>query len=739
MKRAGGALALLLAVQESAHGAAPPPDSYTGASATALATVQIVGVAPIAGLGLERRLLPYAVQSATGERIAEAQSGNLADFMARNLAGVNINDISGSPFQADITYRGFRASPVLGSAQGMSVYLDGVRINEPFGDVVNWDMLPEAALGSVLLVPGSNPLYGLNTLGGALALSGKSGISHPGFEADLSTSGFGRKRLDAAGGGAGAGGWHAFAGATVFDDAGWRDHSRGRLANLYARAGREAGRLSWHTTLLAGASRLRGNGLLPDAMAQDTLRAAYSHPDETRNRLLQGSAGLRWRIDPASEASALAYARSSRRDTVNGDVEFDDGELEGEFNTTGTRQRSQGASALLSMRRGAHRIDAGSTFDRSSISFAQHTQDGILSASREVAADPAAEREPGSSVVGSARAFGVFATDTWSIARATHLTASARYSHAKVGNTLTSVRGPQAPESFTYKKLNPALGVAHDLGAGLTLALNFAQGNRVPTVIELGCADPLQPCLLPVGLQSDPYLAQVVSRTVEAGARYARGGAAASVSLYRTVNRDDILFLSSGLTRLGYFANFERTRHQGFDAAASASAGPWSWRASYSYLDAAYDAAGSLFTGLRTVTVQRGTALAGLPRHTVKLALDWRAAPALRLGADLQALSSIGTQGNEDGLLADPDTGAAPQRADLRVRGHALLNLKASWEPAPGWELYARVNNVLDRRYASYGALARNLFSQAGVEGENSRFVAPGAPRAVTAGLRLRY
>ncbi len=738
MKRAGSALVLLLAAQEGAYAAASA-ETCGGAPGGALATVQIVGVAPIAGLGLDRKLLPYAVQSATDEQIGQAQGANLAEFMARNLAGVNIADISGSPFQADITYRGFRVSPVLGSAQGVSVYLDGVRINEAFGDVVNWDMLPEAALASVLLVPGSNPLYGLNTLGGALALTGKNGSSHPGFEADLSASDFGRKRIDLAQGAAGEGGWHGFAGATVFDDAGWRDHSRGRLAKLYAKAGKESARLGWSATLLAGASRLRGNGLLPDAMAQENPHAAYSHPDATRNRLLQGSANLRWRIDPATEASALAYARSSRRDTVNGDVELDDGELEGEFNSTGTRQRSQGASALLSMRRGVHRIDAGATFDRSSMSFAQHTQDGILSASREVAADPGAQREPGSSVVGSARAFGLFGTDTWRLGRATHLTASARYSYAKVGNTLTSARGPQAPESFTYRQLNPALGIAHDLAPGLTLSFNVAQGNRVPTVIELGCADPLQPCLLPVGLQSDPYLEQVIARTAEAGARYARGGATASVSLYRTVNRDDILFLSSGLTRLGYFANFERTRHQGVDAAASAAAGAWSWRASYSYLDAAYDAPGTLFTGLRTVAVQRGTPLAGLPRHTIKLALDWRAAPALHVGADLQALSPIGTQGNEDGLLSDPEAGLAPQSADLRVRGYALLNLTASWEAGSGWELYARVNNVLDRRHASYGAVARNLFSQAGVEGENSRFVAPGAPRTFTAGLRLRY
>ena len=122
-----------------------------------LAKVDIVGVSPLAGAGIERRLLPYLLQSATSERIADAHADSLADYLARYLDGVNVNAISGSPFQNDITYRGFRASPVLGAAQGLSVYFDGVRINEPFGDVVNWDMLPEAAIGGILLVPGANP------------------------------------------------------------------------------------------------------------------------------------------------------------------------------------------------------------------------------------------------------------------------------------------------------------------------------------------------------------------------------------------------------------------------------------------------------------------------------------------------------------------------------------------------------------------------------------------------------
>ncbi|MES2019380.1 MAG: TonB-dependent receptor [Pseudomonadota bacterium] len=693
MKPLARAVALALA----AHQGALAQDGQVAA----MASVEVVAAAPLAGLGIDRKLLPYVLQWASGEQIARGD--NLTDFMARNLTGVNVNEIAGSPFQNDITYRGFRASPVLGAAQGISVFLDGVRVNEPFGDVVNWDMLPEAAISNVLLVPGSNPVYGLNTLGGALALATKSGVGDPGLEAQLSTGSGGRKRVDLAYGASSAERWHSFLGATLFDEDGWRAHSQGQLANVFIKFGRDA----WSVSLLGARSRLRGNGLLPDAMYRQDRRSIYTFPDQTRNRLLQMAFNARLRIDDATVLTALAYARHSRRDTISGDVE-DEGE--GVLNTTSTRQSSQGASVLLSARRRVHQFDIGATFDRSSVTYAQFSQAGELTPQREVVAD--GENAPGAAVTGRARAFGLFAADTWTLAPGTHLTASARINAAQVTNTIRL----HARESFTYTGVYPSLGIVR--GA---LFANLAQGNRVPTVIELGCADPQQPCQLPVGLQSDPYLKQVVARTVEAGVR----GRRMSLSLYRTVNRDDILFLSAGTSHQGYFANFGRTRHQGVDASANVKRGSLALRASYSYLDAVYDTDGVLFSGARNVPIRRGTRIAGLPAHTLKLGADWQVTSNFKLGSDAQITSSMSTQGNEDELIAH-----------WRVGGHALLNLRASWEPAPRWELYARVNNLSDRRYESFGAVARNQFA---ADASNARFVAPGAPRSVAFGLRYRY
>jgi len=752
-------------------------DAVADPVAAGIPSVEIVGMAPTHGLGIDRQLLPYPVQVASDTALRKAGGENLAEFMARNLTGVNVNEVSGSPFQNDVTFRGFRASPVVGSAQGISVYLDGVRVNEAFGDVVHWDMLPEAAIGSLLLVSGANPLYGLNTLGGALALTTKSGLTHPGGEAEFSLTDKGRRRADLAYGFHNVEGWHGFAAATWFDDDGWRDHSDGRLANLLVKVGRTHGSTDWSATLLAGRSRLLGNGLLPDPLYGDDRRAVYTFPDTTRNRLTQGTFNVTHRFSADSELTAIAYVRNSRRDTVNGDVseDYDDYTEDceegfdnegspinpdacgltrdegaalhpGVLNTTSTRQRGKGVSAAFSTRRGTARIDAGATFDRSTSRYAQFEQEAFITPAREVIGDANEEREPSASVTGSARAAGVYVAGNWAATAATQITASARWNRARVANTLTNERGEQPAESFTYTRLNPSLGFVHALTPGTAVFANVGQGNRVPTVIELGCADPENPCRLPVGLQADPYLKQVIARTVEAGVRGKWQRGSYSLSLHRTVNRDDILFLSAP-SRQGYFANFERTRHQGLDLSLAHSVENVDLRFAYSYLQATYDADGELFTGARNVAITRGMRLAGLPRHSGKLALDWSPNVQWTLGAELHGVSSLVTQGNEDGLTEDAEPGEPAQRGDWRVRGHMLLGLRASWRPAPGWELFARVANVLDRRYETYGAVAPDLFPrgrllqphEGAADAGHTRFVAPGAPRTLVAGLRRTF
>ena len=758
--RAMGLLGLPLMLAPTLTQAQAEPLSAPAPAPAQLERVEVIGVSPLPGQGIDRNLLPYSTQVLKRDSIDAAQAVNSVDLLKRRVPGVQTNDVQGSPFQTDLTYRGYRASGLLGAGQGLSVYLDGVRVNEPFGDVVNFDLIPEFAVSSISLVPGANPAFGLNSLGGALSYQTYDGRTAPGFRGEVSGGSFGRKTASFSYGASSETGWNQYIAATVFDEDGWRDESDGQIGQMLAKIGHDDGTTSWSTSLLLGRSKLVGNGLVPAYSIDDgelekdlyfnNREAVYTYPDETKNKLVQLSVNLRHEIDASSSLSALVYVRNSDRDTINGDEAEEPPAVPGDpnaaFNTTKTTQTSYGTATSYSRVSGPHQWQVGASLDHSKVTYKQYEQPGFFNSSRGVL--PGDEpREISADVDGDSTTFGVYATDTWQIAPRTHLTGTVRYNRAKVSNQLstrdddTGVFEAKPDESFTYNSVNPAIGMAHRLESGPTLFGNIARNTRVPTVIELGCADPEEPCRLPAGLQADPYLDQVKSTTGEIGMRWPiTRDVNFNVAVFRTDNDDDILFNSTSVNgQLGYFDNFPKTRNQGVDMELSATLGTVDLSAAFSYLKATYEADGVLRQGERNVTVTPGTQIAGLPRQTLKLAGDWRVAEGITIGADMQAFSDSVVAGNEDGLLEDdePDDGKR-----LKIPGYAIFNLRASWKPSPGWELYASVNNVFDRRYENFGALAETIFNPDGsgpVDERDALFVAPGTPRAAFVGLRYRF
>ncbi|MEP9432942.1 TonB-dependent receptor [Xanthomonas euvesicatoria pv. euvesicatoria] len=744
-----------------------------------------VTATPIAGTTIDAAQLPYMVQSASNAELSRGRSNNLSDLLQRRFIGVDGNDVQGSAFQNDLTFHGFRASALPGASQGVSVYLDGVRFNEPFADIVSWDMLPEAAISAVTLMPGSNPLFGPNTLGGAVVLSTASGLTAPGLQGEASIGSGARKRLDASYGVAGADGWHGFVALTGFDENGWRAASEGRLGTVFGKVGKQGEQTDWSLSLLHGRSRLIGNGLLPDTRYTDEgpepglyradRRSVYTSPDLTRNRNTLLSVQLDHRFDADTALHALAYSKMGRRDTVNGDSGQDyeefveecasgyatDGSAldadcdvartdadtlhTGALNTTQMRQHAQGVALNLSMQWGAHALTTGATFDRGHVRYRQFARDGWVQPDRSVVADPATDRAFFSGVRGSTQTLGVFLADTWALDDATHLTAAVRWNHVVVDNVLsTADDGDRPRERFVYAKANPSLGLTRRLASAVTLYGSVAQNSRAPTAIELGCADPTQPCRVPTGLQADPRLEQIISRTYELGARWTpSANRNATLSVYPADNRDDILFLRAPDTQLGYFDNVGRTRYQGVDAALHLRSGDWQWSAGY-YLDATYRSDGQLLSGERVIALRPGLRIAALPRHNLKLGMEWQR-DALTLGVGVRAVSGRVASGNEDGQVDNAEEGqAAPERLDIGTAGYALVDLQARWTINARVSLFARIDKVFDRRYATYAAVAEDVFpdgelarpQDAPVETGPARFLAPGVPRQYLIGVR---
>ena len=738
--------------------ACPVPASAQQAT-TALPRVEVIGVTPVPGLGVPRDQIPGNVQSANDQKLRDAQSLNLPDFLATQMPSVTINEIQGNPYQLDVNYRGFSASPLLGTPQGLSVFLDGVRVNEPFGDVVNWDLIPRAALGSITLMPGSNPLFGLNTLGGAISLQTKSGLSHPGTEAELSAGSFRRLGAEMAHGQKLGADSHLFIAASAFREDGWRDASPSRVNQLYAKFGSRDGALRWDAGAAYARARLIGNGPTPESMLEQRREQVYTVPDETRNHALLVTLQAAYRLTDAQALNATAYVRRVDTDTLNGDLNdaFDPPLVPeaGVENRTTSRQRGEGLALQWSLANATHRLAVGFTHDRSRTNFEQTEAEGDLNPSRRVIPSEAAATN--ALLRGKSTTQSVFATDTWALTPDMHLTLSGRYNRTHV----VTIDNGRAQLGLTttldsdsrYNKVNPAVGLTLRVSPRATVYGGFSQGNRAPSPIELGCSDPANPCVLPNALQSDPPLNQVVARTLELGVRGTIGGVRWNATAFSTRNRDDILFISNALAA-GYFTNFGRTQRQGLELDAGGNFGSVDWGLGYSHLRATYESPACIVSGSNStsqtsancvgnneIEVRPGDRIPGLPPHSLKLKLDVRAMDTLRLGAQLVSHSSQFVRGNENNAHAADNVNFF---GSGKVSGFTVLNLTADWRFAPGWELLGRVNNVFDKRYAMGGLLAENAFDAAGTvqppaNWRNEQFVTPAAPRSAWVGVRWRY
>jgi len=216
---------------------------------TILPAVEVIANTPLPGIGQPRSEIAAPVQSARSRDIARSGALELGDFMNRTLGSVHVNEMQGNPFQMDVNYRGYTASPLLGTPQGLSVYMDGVRMNQPFGDVVSWDLIPRSAISSMSLMPGSNPLFGLNTLGGALSVQTKDGKSDPGTSLQVTAGSNARRAVEFEHGGFNDKGLNWYVNGNLFKERGWRDDSPTDVRQLFSKLGWRSGATDLKLTL----------------------------------------------------------------------------------------------------------------------------------------------------------------------------------------------------------------------------------------------------------------------------------------------------------------------------------------------------------------------------------------------------------------------------------------------------------------------------------------------------------
>ncbi|NKJ42051.1 TonB-dependent receptor [Novosphingobium sp. SG720] len=759
---------------------------------------------------------------------------SVAEHLARTAPGVTINEIQGNPLQPDVNYRGLTASPLLGTAQGLSVYLDGVRVNQPFGDVVSWDLIPTGALADVDLVSGAAPQFGRNALGGALVLRSKSGKTDPGVLVEASAGSFGRVTGSVAAGGVTGSGVDWFVTADHFREDGWRDLSPSRATRALAKLGWSDAASALSLTGHFADTNLNGNGLQEMRLLAADRRSIYTAPDNTRNRMgmvvLNGETSLAGGL----HLRGNAFWRHIRTTTYNGDVNDDalgenlyqpngaeqaaltaagytgfptSGETQantpfpkwrcianvllnsepnekcdGLVNRSQTRQSEWGAtleaSATLTSGPLRHDLTLGGSYVGSTAHFTQSTQFGYLLPDRTVVAvagpgafaDGTQDSENAYDARVDLRArstvLSAYALDHVALGQALSLDLAARYDRVAIRNrdAITPGGGTGSLDSSpVYQRVNPAVTLTGKASDGTTLSVAWSQASRAPSAVELGCSDPESPCRLPNALAGDPPLRQVVARTLElrldAGNRWGHVHA----SLFRTQSSDDILFVANDASGYGYFRNFGKTRRQGVELSADARLHRFTFSASYTLLDATYqsrevvngsgnsssDAEAPGFEG--NITIRRGDRIPLLARHTAKAAIGWEAANWLTINLDMVAVSGVYARGNENNAhQADGVYYLGPGKTDP----YAVFNLGVEARPHARLTVFATVRNLFDKDYATAAQLGATAFDGQGrvvsrpfagpvIDGErplvNSTFLAPGAPRSLQVGARLRF
>ena len=549
--------------------------------------VDVVAVSPLLGAPVNREIVAATVSVIASDELSTRGAASLSSGLNERLGAVSLEDTTTNIFQPTLRFRGFTASPLLGLPQGIAVYQNGVRINEPFGDTVQFDLVPQFAIDRLQLSAGAEPTFGLNALGGALAVRLKNGFDNQGFRAELSGGSF-ERFTGTAELGASRGPWAVYLGATRFDESGWRPASDSTVTQAVADLGYRSGRMDAGATVTFADTRLNGHGPVPVELLAVDRAAVFTFPDTTRNRLVLTQGRLNVVVSPTWSVQLTGYHRDLDRRTLNGDeAEFrvcdhdvlppgapvttlcagtgdDDGAGEpvaldaqavgdplvdvitGRFITTGdargdaafnrTTTRTQGYGAAVqtatttTVGNRNNVLLFGAAADLAQVDFTFNSEVGTLRDDRSVA---------GSGLF--AGIFGQAPDDLFNTAIDTENRAFGLYfsdtlslsdrTHLTVSGRYNDARiaildrlGTSLNGTHRFSRFNPAVGLVVQISDAASVFGRYAESNRAPTAAELSCADPDEPCRVPNAFVSDPPLEQAVARSVEGGARGRVGG-----------------------------------------------------------------------------------------------------------------------------------------------------------------------------------------------------------------------
>jgi iron complex outermembrane recepter protein len=778
LRRLSG-IAVLALVCVPAGAQQAPTDPTLSQPATSVPRIDIIGASPLLGSGIDRDTVPAETNVLKGNDLTRGGtliSPDVTRALNEEVGGVNLNSASGNPYQPTMFYHGFEASPLQGTPQGLAVYVNGIRFNSAFGDTVNFDLIPNLAIDEMNLV-GSNPVFGLNALGGAVNVQLKNGFTYHGGEISFHGGSFDTYAADFQYGKQ-SGNTAVYVAASGIHSGGWRDEQSSDIENFYGDVGWRGNKGELHFSALFGNSELNGPGTSPVQLLAVDPAAQFTSPNQISNRFTEVSLSGNLEVSDTISIQAVTYYNNLLQKVANGnapnDTPCNDGsgllctdsgpsttvgggtipaflgsspfsysELDNQTTNTNGYGVSVQATDTQTVFGFKNHLVAGFSFDGAQTQFTGASFiGGITSDSRSFIGPGVIIDEPGSNSpvrVGVSDAYyGLFLTDTLNLTDRLALTASGRFNVAQIN--LNDENGGDLTGNHNYQRFNPAVGATYQATPWLTAYAGYAEANRAPTPAELSCASAANSCSLANFFVGDPNLKQVVAHTLEVGVR---GTVATNDSdhvnynlgLYRSNLDDDIIFVNSVTLNRAFFTNVDQTRRQGIDASIEYKTPRWSAYAAYTYTDATYqsgfvEAAGSnpAADANGNITISPGNRLPGVPLNQGKLGLTFRPTDKWTIGGVLIAQSGQFLVGDEANLT--------PQ-----LPAFFTLNLSTSYQVTPHVQLFASVENVTNERYYTFGTFSptSSVFISQAPNATNPRAYSPAAPVGGYGGLRITF
>jgi outer membrane receptor protein involved in Fe transport len=738
--------------------------------------------APVAGAGssIDVDKIPASVNFIDTKRIERTDSLNVTDALLQQVPGISVNEVAGNPFQPNVQFRGFVASPVAGTPQGLAVYQNGVRINEAFGDTVNWDLIPTTAIRSISVVT-NNPVFGLNALGGAVNVQMKDGFNYQGAEINTMGGSFGRIQSSAQWGKQ-VDNYAVYGALEGLHDNGFRNFSPSDIRRFYSDVAYKNDVNEFHLNVGLADNKFGAATTVPNELLQQYWGATYTTPQISDNRVgyfnmtgkveatptwtIEGAAHLRVFSQKTQDGNPTGTQPCGADPTLlcfNDDAvpanslngaqlanPFPSGAVLGEIDRTTTRSTTAGLSLLATnddqLFGHNNRVVVGGSFDSSVTNFTASAELGTIGTNYVVTGSGIFLGRSGDPVSIGPVALrttnqytGIYALDTFDVTNAFSITGGGRFNAARI--TLEDQIGTSLNGNEAFNRFNPVIGGTYKITPELTAYAGYSEANRAPTPLELGCADPNRPCIVAAFLVSDPPLKQVVSRTVEAGLRGTKelniGTLGWKVGGFRATNNDDILAIPSPVLQgFGFFQNVGSTRRQGLEAEITLKSPTLQFYASYALVDARF--LDALLVGSNSpfadadgnVQILPGNRIPTIPRNRIKAGFDYSITDAFKVGGDAIFVSSqyfVGDESNQAPTLSP----------------YAFFNIHASYQINKTFQIYGRVDNIFDNRYSTYGNFFKTdavpNFANGGAPFTDPRSLSPARPRAFYAGLKATF